>query len=72
MPLDNILLTLLFIFVMVPDLLMSAFGLDTEKMNIIPFLIVWILLFVGTFFFLRKSIFWIKKFTQVFFCRFTK
>lgn len=58
--LDKFILTVLFIFIIVPDIILSELGLEPEKMNIIPFLLVWTLLIATVVVFVR-GIFWITR-----------
>lgn len=58
--LDNLFFTILIIFIAIPARIMSELGFEPEKMDVIPFLIVWIL-FIGIIFLLIKAIFWIKQ-----------
>lgn len=68
MYLDYFMVMILVIFIAVPERILSEFGFETEKMNIIPFVLVWILLIAAICLFI-KMIFWITKFSRRFIAR---
>lgn len=61
MSLDYFLVTIWFTFLAIPARILSELGIDPEKMNIIPFILIWILIFTVIFLF-AKMIFWLAKY----------